>query len=190
MKGPEIDRLFDKRTVRRSIAMGRVQKDDYERFVKSLPDLAEQVRAKDDGGDEDGFEHRFGGVPREQRAIESAPQPPAEPMRSEAPHAAPTQPSMPGAPPSMPSAQPSAPAPQPGVAPTSTSMSPGTMPSPAPSPAPAPAPTPAPSPTTAAPQPEPTAPPASSTETASPPAPDAGPGPAREPGSDDPQGGA
>src|SRR5690606_15908911 len=50
--------MFDKRVVQRNIRTGRVTKGDYGSFLTALPDLAQQVRSPDDGGDDDGFDVR------------------------------------------------------------------------------------------------------------------------------------
>jgi hypothetical protein len=57
-QGINPDRMFDKRVVQRNIRTGRATKKDYEAFVSALPDLSNQIRPADDGGDDDGFDVR------------------------------------------------------------------------------------------------------------------------------------
>lgn len=49
-------RLFDKRVVQRNIRAGRVTKDEYRAWLKDLPNATEKVMARDDGGDDDGYD--------------------------------------------------------------------------------------------------------------------------------------
>lgn len=56
MKQDNTDRMFDKRVVRRNISTGRIQSDDYDRFLNALPDVAENIKPPDEGGDNDGYE--------------------------------------------------------------------------------------------------------------------------------------
>ena len=50
------ERVFDQRVVHRYIATGRVTREEYEEHLASLPDVAENVKARDEGGDEDGYD--------------------------------------------------------------------------------------------------------------------------------------
>lgn len=56
MKQDNTDRMFDKRVVRRNISTGRIQSDDYDRFLNALPDVVENIKPSDEGGDNDGYE--------------------------------------------------------------------------------------------------------------------------------------
>lgn len=56
MKQDNTDRMFDKRVVRRNISTGRIQSDDYDRFLTALPDVAENIKPSGEGGDNDGYE--------------------------------------------------------------------------------------------------------------------------------------
>lgn len=56
MKQDNTDRMFDKRVVRRNISTGRIQSDDYDRFLNALPDVGENIKPSDEGGDNDGYE--------------------------------------------------------------------------------------------------------------------------------------
>ncbi|MCX4246055.1 hypothetical protein [Paraliomyxa miuraensis] len=49
-------RLFDKRVVQRNIHAGRVTKDEYRAWLKDLPDSTDKIMARDEGGDDDGYE--------------------------------------------------------------------------------------------------------------------------------------
>jgi hypothetical protein len=57
-QGINPDRMFDRRVVQRNIRTGRVNKAEYSAFISSLPDLSQQIRPHDDGGDDDGFDVR------------------------------------------------------------------------------------------------------------------------------------
>ena len=50
------ERVFDQRVVHRYIGTGRVTREEYEEHLASLPDVAENVKARDEGGDEDGYD--------------------------------------------------------------------------------------------------------------------------------------
>lgn len=56
MKQDNTDRMFDKRVVRRNISTGRIQSEDYDRFLNALPDVTENIKPPDEGGDNDGYE--------------------------------------------------------------------------------------------------------------------------------------
>lgn len=58
MKQDNTDRMFDKRVVRRNISTGRIQSDDYDRFLNALPDAAENIKPTEEGGDNDGYDER------------------------------------------------------------------------------------------------------------------------------------
>lgn len=49
-------RLFDQRVVQRNIRAGRVTKDEYQAWLSELSDISENIKARDDGGDDDGYE--------------------------------------------------------------------------------------------------------------------------------------
>jgi len=50
-------RLFDKRVVQRNIGAGRVTKEEYRAWLGELPDSSDKIRPRDEGGDEDGYDH-------------------------------------------------------------------------------------------------------------------------------------
>lgn len=50
------ERVFDQRVVSRNIAAGRLTKEEYAEYLESLPDAAENIKARDEGGDDDGYE--------------------------------------------------------------------------------------------------------------------------------------
>jgi hypothetical protein len=56
MKQDNTDRMFDKRVVRRNISTGRIQSDDYDRFLNALPDVTENIKPTEEGGDNDGYD--------------------------------------------------------------------------------------------------------------------------------------
>ncbi len=56
MKQDNTDRMFDKRVVRRNISTGRIQSDDYDRFLSALPDVTANIKPYGEGGDHDGYE--------------------------------------------------------------------------------------------------------------------------------------
>lgn len=72
-------RQFDSRTVRRKIKSGRISEAEYTEFLTELPDVTGNIRARDDGGDDDGYEERIAnrGRPREAAAAPAAPAPAA-----------------------------------------------------------------------------------------------------------------
>jgi pantothenate kinase len=49
-------KLIDKRVVQRYLRKGRVDEKDYDRYLKSLPDLAEQAVPVESDLDQDGDE--------------------------------------------------------------------------------------------------------------------------------------
>jgi len=57
MRPDNPDRMFDKRVVRRNIQAGRVSREDYNAFLETLPDVNDNIRAKGEGGDDDGYDH-------------------------------------------------------------------------------------------------------------------------------------
>lgn len=69
MKQDNTDRMFDQRVVRRNISTGRISSEDYDRFVGALPDVAENIKPTDEGGDNDGYDER----PPEEAEPEQAP---------------------------------------------------------------------------------------------------------------------
>lgn len=113
-------REFDSRTFRRKIKSGRISDAEYREFITALPDLADKIKPRDEGGDEDGYEERLANrgrpqetAPEQAAAAPSAPAAPAPPAAvpesdsdpfAEAPRAAGPAPS-----PSAPVAAPSAP---------------------------------------------------------------------------------
>ena len=173
MRGLDKDRLFDKRTVRRNIANGRVEKDDYQHYLQALPDLRQQVMARDEGGDNDGFEQRF--EPSSEGQARAA-QPTAEQAPAVAGAPAPTEVAQPA-----PAEAPGVPGIAPETQPTTTPGFAATPSGPAPSETPAaPAPFGAEGSTSAPPPPAPEPSPAAA---------EPGPGSEAEPGSDEPSSG-
>jgi hypothetical protein len=49
-------RLFDKRVVQRNIRAGRVTKDEYRAWLADQADVSEKIMAREEGGDDDGYE--------------------------------------------------------------------------------------------------------------------------------------
>lgn len=49
-------RLFDKRVVQRNIRAGRVTKDEYQAWLAEQSDVGDKIMARDEGGDDDGYE--------------------------------------------------------------------------------------------------------------------------------------
>ena len=50
------ERFFDQRTVKRHLKRGHVSDADYDRFIESLPDSSENIKPREEGGDDDGYE--------------------------------------------------------------------------------------------------------------------------------------
>ncbi len=51
------NRFFDLRTFSRHIRSGRITREQYQEFVKALPDVAENIMDPEEGGDaSDGYE--------------------------------------------------------------------------------------------------------------------------------------
>lgn len=69
-------RLFDKRVVQRNIRAGRVTKDEYRAWLKDLADTGDKIMARDEGGDDDGYEP----APRPAAAVAPVVQAPAAPV--------------------------------------------------------------------------------------------------------------
>jgi hypothetical protein len=49
-------RLFDKRVVQRNIRAGRVTKEEYQAWLADQSDVTDKIMARDEGGDDDGYE--------------------------------------------------------------------------------------------------------------------------------------
>jgi hypothetical protein len=64
VSGGKNERIFDLRVVHRYIASGRLEKSEYSEYLESLPDLAESIKARDEGGDDDGYERPIATEPR------------------------------------------------------------------------------------------------------------------------------
>jgi hypothetical protein len=56
MSTPKNERMFDLRVVHRYIGSGRVTKEEYDAHLAGLVDVAENVRPREEGGDEDGYD--------------------------------------------------------------------------------------------------------------------------------------
>lgn len=52
------ERYFDRRTFKRHLKRGNATEADHRHYLASLPDLADNVKAPTEGGDDDGFEAR------------------------------------------------------------------------------------------------------------------------------------
>ena len=74
MKQDNTDRMFDLRVVRRNISTGRISADDLNRFVSALPDVADNIKPTEEGGDNDGYDAQ----PPEDPNAAAAEAPPAE----------------------------------------------------------------------------------------------------------------
>lgn len=53
---PKNERMFDLRVVDRYIGSGRLERAEYTAHLETLVDVAENVRPRDEGGDEDGYD--------------------------------------------------------------------------------------------------------------------------------------
>lgn len=62
--GGKSERIFDLRVVHRYIGSGRLAKEEYTEYLASLPDLSEAIKARDEGGDDDGYERPIATEPR------------------------------------------------------------------------------------------------------------------------------
>jgi hypothetical protein len=119
-------RQFDSRTFRRKIKSGRISEAEYREFLASLPDLADKIKPRDEGGDDDGYEERIAsrGRPQETAASEaapaSAPAAPAAPESDDDPFAEAPAAAAPVPSPSAPAAAPSVPVVPPAAGPTKT----------------------------------------------------------------------
>jgi hypothetical protein len=52
------ERYFDRRTLKRHLKRGNATEADHQHYLATLPDLADNVKSPQDGGDDDGFEAR------------------------------------------------------------------------------------------------------------------------------------
>ncbi len=73
MTTPKNERMFDLRVVHRYIASGRVTKEEYEAHLEGLTDVADNVRPRDEGGDEDGYERPIAAANEPRRALAPLP---------------------------------------------------------------------------------------------------------------------
>src|SRR5262245_18700517 len=64
VSGGKNERIFDLRVVHRYIASGRLAKEEYSEFLEALPDLSDSIKARDEGGDDDGYERPIATEPR------------------------------------------------------------------------------------------------------------------------------
>jgi hypothetical protein len=71
-------RLFDKRVVQRNIRAGRVTKEEYQAWLADQSDVTDKIMARDEGGDDDGYEVPIKAAPVSIAAVPSA-GPPAGP---------------------------------------------------------------------------------------------------------------
>ncbi|MEE9382074.1 MAG: hypothetical protein V3V08_01500, partial [Nannocystaceae bacterium] len=65
-------RMFDSRTVSRYVKRGELTKSQHREFVQELPDCADNILRKEEGGDNDSFEAREA---RQRQAAQAARQP-------------------------------------------------------------------------------------------------------------------
>lgn len=63
------ERMFDLRVVHRYIESERIKKEEYEAHLASLPDAAENVRPREEGGDDDGYDRPITPVERVRRPL-------------------------------------------------------------------------------------------------------------------------
>lgn len=77
-------RLFDKRVVQRNIRAGRVTKDEYQAWLAEQSDVGEKIMARDEGGDDDGYEVPVKAAPSPV-SLAPAPAPAAAPPLAAAP---------------------------------------------------------------------------------------------------------
>lgn len=73
-------RLFDKRVVQRNIRAGRVTKEEYQAWLADQADVSDKIMARDEGGDDDGYE-----VPIKAAPVSIAAVPPPPPAVGPAP---------------------------------------------------------------------------------------------------------
>ncbi|EDM79771.1 hypothetical protein PPSIR1_31768 [Plesiocystis pacifica SIR-1] len=96
------ERFFDNRTVRRHIKRGHVSEADYDSFVQTLPDASENIKDKEEGGDDDGYEARAANPEGAEQGAEGQPgaaaPAPGQPAQPGAAAPAPGQPAVPGQP--------------------------------------------------------------------------------------------
>ena len=50
------ERVFDQRVVHRNITAGRVTREEYQAYLASLTDCAENIKPREEGGDDDGYD--------------------------------------------------------------------------------------------------------------------------------------
>ncbi|MEX1366943.1 MAG: hypothetical protein AB1Z98_27700 [Nannocystaceae bacterium] len=72
-------RLYDKRVVQRNIRAERVTKDEYKAWLGDLPDVSDKIKARDEGGDDDGYDpaSKKPEAPAAAAHVEAAPEIPA-----------------------------------------------------------------------------------------------------------------
>ena len=84
------ERYFDRRTFKRHLKRGHASEAEYQTYLETLPDLTENIKQPQEGGDDDGFEARAQAKARRQSGLAAS--------MSESGHPQP-QYSMPGYPP-------------------------------------------------------------------------------------------
>jgi hypothetical protein len=52
------ERYFDSRTIKRHLKRGHASEAEYRAYLLALPDVTDNIKANDEGGDDDGFENR------------------------------------------------------------------------------------------------------------------------------------
>jgi len=65
-------RLFDKRVVQRNIRAGRVTKEEYQAWLADQSDVGDKIMARDEGGDDDGYEVPIKAAPVALAAVPAA----------------------------------------------------------------------------------------------------------------------
>jgi hypothetical protein len=86
------ERYFDRRTYKRHLKRGHASESDYSAYLQSLPDMSDNLKQPQDGGDDDGFEARAQAKARRGQIVQASsvetlplPQAPAYPPLKRAP---------------------------------------------------------------------------------------------------------
>jgi hypothetical protein len=83
------ERYFDRRTIKRHLKRGHASEEDYQAFLAGLPDLSDNIKPKDEGGDDDGFEARMEAKAKRGGGEDEPAEPTDAPATDAAPEAAP-----------------------------------------------------------------------------------------------------
>jgi hypothetical protein len=103
MASSDRDLDFDLRTVQRYIKAGRVDRAEYRTYIETLPDVSNLIMARDEGGDDDGYE-QSPDEPEAEAAAPAAPDAAMPAMPAVPPAVPPVAPPVSGAAPAVPSA--------------------------------------------------------------------------------------